>query len=284
MKKLLQDRSFNTIASQRPINSIGGSCYMGLDNFANLYQKAHSYVFEHYEDAVCALLDSPSLTLVSPEPFEPVDIKTCAQKAHENKKLLAFDNSLFGPALVNPFKWGADLVIDVCAGHALISSGHRLEDILPSGSIEGKNPQYEALSIQTLKLRIFEASDNAKIVSSYLYAHPKVHTIHSAWHLNSEYAALAKKYAPQGYAPLVAIELSKSLSVDHIVNECCVFRAEQELALGQMKSQLIKLIQSNRSHVLYRLDQSKLNTSNLLLIVGIEFIDDIIDELECLLK
>lgn len=281
MKKLLQDRNFNTIALHRP--TFGGSDALGLESFSGLYLQKYCYLFESLKEAQSELLVLKEVELFEPEAFYVGDIKALAAAAHTDQKRFAYNNSIFGPALVNPFKWGANIVLDCLLGYGIVSANSPLELGRELSRSAQRNIELECLEMQTLKLSRFEQSDNAKIVSSYLYAHPKTLSLKSGWHMPDEKRALAQKYSPQGYAPLIELEVSSTINFEKVKDELDLIEVQaydmQDISAGKIG----QIIASKKTFLLYNTYQHLSNSSKLYLFIGIEFIDDIIDELENLL-
>jgi len=123
-----------------------------------------------------------------------VDIEACARVAQEfstedRQVLLAVDNTYLGPVFQHPLKHGADLVIysltKYVGGHSDLIAGAVLgsKDIVDAvkgtrtffGNIPGPFTGFLLMrSLETLKIRMLEATENAKRVADFLTGHPKV--------------------------------------------------------------------------------------------------------------
>lgn len=103
------------------------------------------------------------------------------------------DNTFLGPLFQHPLDHGADLVIysltKYVAGHSDVVAGAVVGNESMVASIRGMrtilgtmcDPQTTWLilrSLETLKLRMNAASDNAKELAAYLQGHPKVEFVH----------------------------------------------------------------------------------------------------------
>jgi methionine-gamma-lyase len=123
-----------------------------------------------------------------------VDIEACAQVAREfsteeRRVLLAVDNTFLGPLYQHPLKHGADLVIysltkyvgghsDLIAG-AVLGSKEDVDTVKGTrtflGNIPGPFTGFLLMrSLETLKVRMMEATKNAKKLADFLTGHPKV--------------------------------------------------------------------------------------------------------------
>jgi len=123
-----------------------------------------------------------------------VDIEACARIAREfsteeRRVLLAVDNTFLGPVFQHPLKHGADLVIysltkyvgghsDLIAG-AVLGSAEDVKAVKGTrtffGNIPGPFTGFLLMrSLETLKIRMVEATENARKLADFLTDHPKV--------------------------------------------------------------------------------------------------------------
>jgi len=123
-----------------------------------------------------------------------VDIEACARIAREfdteeRRVILAVDNTFLGPVFQHPLKHGADLVIysltkyvgghsDLIAG-AVLGSTDDVDMVKGTrtffGNIPGPFTGFLLMrSLETLKIRMIEATENAKKMADFLTSHPKV--------------------------------------------------------------------------------------------------------------
>lgn len=127
-----------------------------------------------------------------------IDINMCAIIARrfsfpDKKVILAVDNTYMGPLWQHPLKLGADLVLysatkyigghsDVIAG-AVVGSADLIGKIKKSRTFFGTmiDPHTSWLlmrSLETLKIRMETAAQNAEKVADYLLTHPKVEKVY----------------------------------------------------------------------------------------------------------
>ncbi len=118
------------------------------------------------------------------------DIEAIAAIAHQNGALLCVDNTFASPALQQPIKLGADLVVhsatkylgghsDLIAGLVISKTkelGGQIKFIQnASGAILSPHDSWLVIrGIETLQLRVFEHSRNAITVAEFLQNHPLV--------------------------------------------------------------------------------------------------------------
>jgi methionine-gamma-lyase len=116
----------------------------------------------------------------------------------DKQVIFAVDNTFLGPLWQQPLKHGADVVIysatkfigghsDVIAG-ACLGSDQLIQEIKNTRSFFGTmaGPWTGWLlmrSLETLKVRMTQQTENAKIVADFLRRHPKVEKVHYLGHL-----------------------------------------------------------------------------------------------------
>jgi len=123
-----------------------------------------------------------------------VDIEACAAVAHaygseERRVVLAVDNTFLGPVFQQPLRHGADLVVysltKYVGGHSDLIAGAVLgkkEDVdlvkgtrTFFGNIAGPFTGFLLMrSLETLKVRMLQETENAKALAAFLVTHPKV--------------------------------------------------------------------------------------------------------------
>lgn len=135
-----------------------------------------------------------------------VDISACARVAQENstgekKVVLAVDNTFLGPVFQHPLNLGADLVIysltkyvgghsDLVAG-AVLGSTKLVDQVKGTrtffGNIAGPFTGFLLLrSLETLKIRMHQEMENAKVLADFLADHPKVARVSYLGHLEED--------------------------------------------------------------------------------------------------
>jgi cystathionine beta-lyase len=123
-----------------------------------------------------------------------IDIKACAAIAKKHDILLAVDNTFATPYLQTPLDLGADIVMhsatkylgghsDVVLG-ALVVKDKKIADRLhaiqnASGAICGPQDSFLVLrGIKTLHLRMQRHCENGKAVANYLLSNPKIEKVY----------------------------------------------------------------------------------------------------------
>lgn len=132
-----------------------------------------------------------------------VDIEACSRVAKElstpdRKVLLAVDNTFLGPVFQQPLKHGADLVVysltkyvgghsDLIAG-AVLGTGSDVDLVKGTrtflGNIAGPFAGFLLMrSLETLKVRMIQETENARKLADFLRDHPKVERVSYLGHL-----------------------------------------------------------------------------------------------------
>ncbi len=150
-------------------------------------------------DAWRAALQPNTKLLYCETPSNPLaevgDIAALAEIAHAGGALLAVDNCFCTPALQQPLKWGADLVIHSatkfidgqgrCLGGAVVGSRELLEPVL--GFVRSAGPTMSPFNawvflkgLETLKLRMRAHCASAAALAAWLVAQPQVEKVYYA--------------------------------------------------------------------------------------------------------
>nr|WP_174505771.1 O-succinylhomoserine sulfhydrylase [Acinetobacter sp. Marseille-Q1620] len=161
-------------------------------------------------------VESPSNPL-----SEIADVQALSDLAHENNALLAIDNSFCTPALQQPLKLGADLVVYSATkyldgqgralGGAVVGSDKLLEEVF--GYVRTAGPSMSPFNawvflkgLETLKLRMNAHSASAQKIAEWLQTHDKIEKVYFAGlkdHVGHELAAKQQK----GFGGIVSFEV-----------------------------------------------------------------------------
>ena len=162
------------------------------------------------------LLETPSNPL-----GEVVDIRALSQIAKDADALLAVDNAILSPALQNPLKLGADIVIHsatkyidgqgrslagaVVANEAIIEQVHSF--IRTTGpSLSPFNAWIVLKGLETLSLRMQAHSDNALKLAKWLQTQDAVEKVHYLGLESHPHHAVAKAQQ-SGFGGIVSFEV-----------------------------------------------------------------------------
>jgi cystathionine gamma-synthase len=150
------------------------------------------------------------------------DLEALAAVAHERGALLVVDNTVPTPALSQPFRWGADVVVHSAtknlSGHADVVGGVLLGR---AAWLEGARAlartfgpslgPFEAWltlrGIRTLAVRMERHTQNARALAGFLEGRPAVSQVNYPELASSPFSQRAKRLLPQGAGALLSFEL-----------------------------------------------------------------------------
>jgi cystathionine beta-lyase/cystathionine gamma-synthase len=253
----------------------------------------------HIENISNAITSATKLIWIE-TPTNPLmnitDIEAVAKLAKPKNILVAVDNTFASPALQNPLDFGADIVMhsatkylgghsDVIQG-ALMMNDKELREKLyfiqkSCGAVPGPMDCFLVLrGIKTLGLRMKAHSENGSKIAHWLRSHPKVSKVY--WHGFEDHPgyAVAKKQM-KDFGGMISFEM-KNDSVEEakrVLSSTHLFSLAE--SLGGVES-LINHPASMTHASIPREERIKngLHDSLIRLSVGIEDVDDLIQDLE----
>ncbi|MBV8148397.1 MAG: PLP-dependent transferase [Candidatus Eremiobacteraeota bacterium] len=162
-------------------------------------------------------IETPSNPLIT-----VIDIARCASIAHDAGVLLACENTFASPAVQQPFRHGADLVVhsvtkylaghsDAMAGVVVVRDAPVAEKLRffqrACGAVLAPFDAWLALrGIQTLAVRMRRHCENALVVAKFLAAHPAVTRVRYPGLASDPGNAIAARQM-NGYGGMLAFEL-----------------------------------------------------------------------------
>ncbi len=225
------------------------------------------------------------------------DIAEIAKAAHANGSLLVVDNTFASPALQNPLKLGADIVIhsatkylaghsDVIAGLAAVNNAELAERLKfiqnSSGGILSPFDSWLTIrGIETLSLRIQKHSENALSVARYLETARHVDKViypGLASHKNHEAAARQQN---GGFGGVVSFTLKNDTedAASKFAQLTELFKLAE--SLGGVKSLICHPAQmTHKSIPADKRREAGISDSLIRLSCGIENSDDLINDLK----
>ncbi len=151
-----------------------------------------------------------------------IDIKACAQLAHEHGIPLAVDNTFATPVLQRPLELGADIIVhsatkyisghgDVVAGFvagdAALMKRVRDEALKPGGAcISPFNAWLLMRGLKTLSLRMERHCANALKLATFLEHHPRISRVFYPGLKSNPGHELAKRQMPRGFGGMIAFD------------------------------------------------------------------------------
>jgi cystathionine beta-lyase len=224
------------------------------------------------------------------------DIKTIAEIARQNNILLCVDNTFASPALQQPIKLGADIVVhsatkylgghsDLIAGLVITKTKELGEQIKfiqnASGAILSPHDSWLVIrGIETLHLRVQQHARNAFVVAEFLEQHPAIEKVFYPGlksHPNHEIATQQQS----AFGGIVSFTLKQDTeeAAKNVVCSTKLFKLAE--SLGGVKSLLChpatmthKSIPAEQRHAAGVAD------SLIRLSVGLEEADDLIKDIE----
>jgi cystathionine beta-lyase/cystathionine gamma-synthase len=224
------------------------------------------------------------------------DIKAISAIAKQAGALLCVDNTFASPYLQNPLDLGADIVMhsstkylgghsDVIQGCLVMNDAELREKLYfiqkSCGAVPGPMDCFLALrGIKTLAVRMRAHCENGEKIAHWLKAHPKVGKVYWPGFTDHPGYAVAKAQM-RGFGGMISFEL-KDDSVDEakrVLSSTKVFSLAE--SLGGVES-LINHPASMTHASIPREERIKngLSDSLIRLSVGIEDVDDLIDDLK----
>ncbi len=235
-------------------------------------------------------LESPSNPLLT-----CTDLAAAAELAQSRDVKVIVDNTFATPVLQQPLSLGADLVLHsvtkYLGGHtdliggAIVTNDEALFEQLKflqnaAGGIPGPMDCYLALrGIKTLVLRMKQHCQNARRIAEHLTEHPEVERVHYPGLPDNPSYAVAKKQMTD-FGGMVSVELQGDLQRNRrFASSTRLFSLAE--SLGGVES-MINHPASMTHASIPKAEREKggLRDTLMRLSVGIEDVDDLIDDLE----
>ena len=159
-------------------------------------------------------LETPSNPLI-----EIADIEILAKIAHKHGCLLVVDNCFCTPALQQPLKLGADIVVHSatkyidgqgrCLGGAVVGAKKYLDEVLiflrtAGPTLSAFNAWVMLKGLETLALRMREHCRNALALAQWLEQQPGIEAVHYCGLPSHPQHALAKQQQPNGFGGVLS--------------------------------------------------------------------------------
>jgi cystathionine beta-lyase len=271
--------------------------------FTHIYQKFGISI--NYVDTTEAgnVLDAitPNTKLIWLEtPTNPTlkisDISAIAQIAKQHNILLCVDNTFASPALQQPIKLGADIVVhsatkylgghsDLIAGLVVTATeelGAEIKFIQnASGGILSPHDSWLVIrGIETLHLRVKQHCTNAQIVAEYLQLHPAVDKVYYPGlrtHPNHDIAVAQQS----GFGGIVSFTLKEDTEESAKTFVCSTRYFKLAESLGGVKSLLCHpATMTHKSIPVEKRHSAGVADSLIRLSVGLEDVQDLIEDIE----
>lgn len=281
-------------------------CYGGTDRILRTYQEQFnlqiSYVNLHDPAALSAAVRPNTRGVWIETPSNPLlnilDIEALSRIAHEHKALAIVDNTFLSPVNQRPFELGADIVVhsttkylnghsDVVGGAVVVNDPALAERIqyLCNALGQGASPFDSWLvlrGIKTLGPRMRLHEQNAARVAEFLSSHPNVRKVYYPGLPAHPHHALARRQQ-FGFGGMVSFELNGGLEeVHHVLRTVKLFALAE--SLGGVESLIDHPMSMTHASMDPQLRAQAGITEGLIrLSVGLEDIEDLIEDLRCAL-
>ena len=276
----------------------GGSYRLFKQIFEKYDLKFH---FVNMEDSkhVKAKINSKTKLIWAETPTNPmmnvVDIRSMSKLAKQNKILLCVDNTFATPYIQRPLDLGADIVMhsatkyiaghsDVVIGAIVVNDSILLEKLSfiqnASGATPGPMDCFLTLrGIKTLHLRMQRHSENAEKIAMYLKDHKKIENVYWAGLKDHKNYKIAKSQMDAFGGMVSFIPVDRTFDTAKKIAESLKLFTLAE-SLGGVESLCCHPASMTHASIpVEEREKSGLVESLLRLSVGIEDVDDLIDDL-----
>lgn len=270
--------------------------------FTTVFNKIHNYIFVDTTDIkkVEAALKEHKPKLVWVEtPTNPLlkisDIEKISKLAKKHKAMTVVDNTFMSPYFQNPLNLGADIVMhsmtkyinghsDVVGGACMLNNKKLYEKLWTLqkslGPTQSPFDSWLVLrGIKTLAIRMEAHAKNAMKVAKYLESHPKVEKVSYPGLKSHPQHKLAKKQM-SGFGGMITFFLKGDIKKSKkFLQKVEIFSLAE--SLGGVESLIEHPAIMTHASVPKNVRESIGLTDNLIrLSVGIEDVDDLIDDLD----
>jgi cystathionine beta-lyase len=277
----------------------GGSYRIFTTIFAKMGIKFHFVDMSDAEN-IRPLISANTKMIWVETPTNPllriIDIEAVAAIGHEANALVVVDNTFSSPYLQNPVLWGADIVMhsatkyinghsDVVMGILCVNDAELHQKLAfiqnTCGATPGPQDCFLVLrGIKTLHIRMQRHCENGAVIAHFLKEHPKVDKVYwPGFDSHPNHAVAAKQM--RGFGGMISFTLKGDSLEDalHVLKNTHLFSLAE--SLGGVES-LIGHPASMTHGSIPREERIKngLSDSLIRLSVGIEHIDDLVEDLK----
>lgn len=245
------------------------------------------------DDVKAVLIESPANPLMT-----VTDIRAVAETAHRHGLLVIVDNTFMTPYLQKPIELGADIVIhsatkylgghsDVVAGLAVVKTKSLAEKIaFIQNSTGGVLPPFDSFllirGIKTLAVRLDRHVANAEAAARRLSEHPAVKSVHYPGLPSDKGYEVNKSQAKNGGA-MISFELKDNYNINVFYESLQLITLAE--SLGGVESLVCHPSTMTHAAIPEEIRKKVGITDGLIrLSIGIEDIDDILEDLEQAIK
>ena len=222
------------------------------------------------------------------------NIKVLSDIIHDNGGILAVDNTFLSPYFQKPILFGADYVIhsgtkyigghnDVLSGFLIAAHERDVEKInllvMSEGALLGPDDSWLLLrSLKTLSVRMEQQEKNALILTDYLKQQKDVERVYYVGDTEHPQYALSKKQTT-GFGGMISFSMKSGEKIPELLTRFQVITFAE--SLGGVESLItFPMIQTHGAIPAEMRERLGVNDRLLRLSVGIEDVDDLIDDFE----
>ncbi|MEE9430880.1 MAG: aminotransferase class I/II-fold pyridoxal phosphate-dependent enzyme [Melioribacteraceae bacterium] len=227
--------------------------------------------------------------------LETTDLQLVSDLAHKKNAVVVVDNTFMSPILQRPFEFGADIVVhsmtkflnghaDVVAGIIVVKDDEayiNMRKILNQlgGVIDPFNSFLVHRGLKTLAIRMERHSQSAMVIAEFLESHPKVEWVrYPGLKSFPQYDVAAKQHSAPG--GMISFELKGGLDSGRVLMNSVEF-CQLAVSLGGVETLVQHPATMTHLSMGKEARESAGITDGLVrLSVGIENVDDIINDLE----
>ena len=250
-------------------------------------------------DSICQCVKKNTTAIVIESPTNPllssVDIRKIAEFARRAGAVTIIDNTFATPINQNPLSLGIDVVVhsgtkylgghsDLCFGAAVTTQekAGRIRAVARylGGSVNALTCYLIERSLKTLAIRVERQSENANRTANYLEAHPKIAKVHYPGLRGSPYYEIAKAQMAR-FGAMLSFE--PDVNADAFVRNLRLIKPA--VSLGGIETTICApAVTSHAKMTQAERKRTGITPSLLRLSVGIENVDDLLEDIEKALK
>lgn len=293
---------FNTGDHLVVSSDLYGGTYRLFEEIFSCFKISASYIDTTDIDSVKRAITTDTKAILIETPSNPLlkitDIQKIVQVSKENNLLTIVDNTFMTPYLQRPLLLGADVVLhsgtkflgghnDVVCGLASASNEELCDRIgfiqNATGGILSAHDSFLMLrGIKTLAVRIDRAQSNALSIAKYLNNHKAVKHVYYPGLENHAGRDIHLSQA-NGFGAMISFRVKDAGKAERVINTVKTISFAE--SLGGVESLITYPITQTHSSIPQELREKNGVTDDLLrLSVGIENIDDLIDDLDIALS
>jgi cystathionine gamma-synthase len=278
-------------------------CYGGTERILSMYQRQLGFdvSFVNMSDlnAVRAAVRPKTRAIWIETPSNPllnvIDIRALAELSHANGALAIVDNTFLTPVHQLPFELGADIILhsttkylnghsDVVGGAVIVNKQDLADRLFYNQNALGQGASpfdcwLVLRGLKTLVPRMRTHEENAQLVAKFLAGHKKVRRVNYPGLPYHPHHPLARRQQ-KGFGGMMSFELDGNLdAVNRVLRSVKLFALAE--SLGGVESLICHPMTMTHASMNPELrEKAGINERIIRLSVGIEYGQDLVDDLE----